>query len=106
MVELNKTSANIEQLQKRVRERQELCQQLKSMLVERLDLPVDAAWIDDDQPLIGRGLELDSVDALELVVGVEAQFEVAITDERMDAFGSVNRLADFIEEQRSQETKI
>lgn len=95
--------ADVESLWKRAQERRELCRQLKTMIVERLDLPVDAEWITDDQPLIGRGLELDSVDALELVVGVEAQFGVAITDERMDVFGSINRLADFIEEQRAQE---
>lgn len=94
--------AGLEDLRKRARERRELCRQLKEMIVERLELPVDAEWITDDQPLIGRGLELDSVDALELVVGVEARFGAAITDERMDVFGSVNRLADFIEEQREQ----
>lgn len=73
------------------------------MVVERLNLQVDADWITDDQPLIGRGLELDSVDALELVVGTESEFGVAITDDRMDVFGSINRLADFIEEQQKGE---
>ncbi|MEW6695872.1 MAG: acyl carrier protein [Bacillota bacterium] len=97
------TATEREQLWKRAQERQNLCKQLKSIIVERLDLPVDADWITDDQPLIGRGLELDSVDSLELVVGVEAEFGVAITDDRMDVFGSINRLADFIEEHRVQE---
>lgn len=95
--------ADLEEIRGRVRQRQELCRRLKKMVVERLNLQVDADWITDDQPLIGRGLELDSVDALELVVGTESEFGVAITDDRMDVFGSINRLADFIEEQQKGE---
>lgn len=94
---------SVEVLWQRAQERRRLCQQLKEMIVERLDLPAEADWITDDQPLIGRGLELDSVDALELVVAVEARFGVAITDDRMDVFGSINGLGDFIEKNRLEE---
>ncbi|MGQ9557827.1 MAG: acyl carrier protein [Desulfurispora sp.] len=94
---------SVEVLWQRAQERRRLCQQLKEMIVDRLDLPVEADWITDDQPLIGRGLELDSVDALELVVAVEAGFGAAITDDRMDVFGSINGLADFIEKNRLEE---
>jgi acyl carrier protein len=39
--------------------RQELCGQVKSLLVELLSLDVDPAVNTDDQPLFGPGLELD-----------------------------------------------
>jgi acyl carrier protein len=84
---------------KHVQERQELALRIKQMIVERLDLPMEPGWITDDQPIFGRGLELDSVDALELVVGAEFEFDVGLSDDRIDAIGSVNRIMDFVEEQ-------
>jgi acyl carrier protein len=81
----------------RAAERRKVCDRLKELIVERLDLAVPAAWITDDQPLFGRGLELDSVDALELVVGIEFEFDVTIDEEQIGVFGSVNSVADYIE---------
>lgn len=78
-----------------------LAMQVKSLIVERLDLPIDPAWITDDQPLFGRGLELDSVDTLELMLGVDADFDVALTDDDRLAFGSVNRLVQRIQQEES-----
>jgi acyl carrier protein len=77
--------------------RQARCLTIKRMIVERLDLPIDPEWITDDQPIIGRGLELDSVDTLELMVGIEAEFDVSITDDEMHVFGSISRLLDRID---------
>jgi acyl carrier protein len=90
-------SPEYEAILKRAAERQERCHQVKQMIVDRLDLPADPSWITDDQPLIARGLELDSVDTLELIIGVEAVFGVSLTDEEVGAFGSVSRLVDRIE---------
>ena len=78
----------------RATERQAKCRRVKEMIVERLELPVDPGWITDDQALIGRGLELDSVDTLELMIGIEAEFGVALMDDEVAAFGSVSRLVD------------
>ncbi|HEY7137368.1 MAG TPA: phosphopantetheine-binding protein [Acidimicrobiia bacterium] len=89
------------ELRSRAAERRELCAQIKEMLVERLDLPIDADWITDDQPLFGRGLELDSVDALELAVGIDDVADVTITDDQVGMFGSVNRVVDFVETHRN-----
>jgi acyl carrier protein len=82
---------------RRAAERQALCQRLKELIVDRLDLPVEPSWITDDQPLFGRGLGLDSVDALELVVAVEYELGVAVSDDDVGVFGSINRVADYIE---------
>jgi acyl carrier protein len=54
---------------------------IKAMMVENLMLQVTAAEIGDDMPLFGPGgLGLDSVDALQLVVGLDKTFGVKIAD--------------------------
>lgn len=77
-----------------------LCLRIKEMIVERLDLPIDPQWITDDQPLFGRGLELDSVDTLEMVLGIEGEFDVSLNEDDKLAFGSVARLAERVAEER------
>jgi acyl carrier protein len=81
--------------------RQELCGQVKKLLVDRLSLDVDPAMIGDDQPLFGRGLELDSIDTLELAVAVQEELGVTITDDDNDCLLSLNRLVDHIESNRA-----
>ena len=72
---------------------------IKEMIIERLQLegmtPEDIA---DDAPLFGDGLGLDSIDALELVIGIEKTFGVRIEDEEVGAkaFSSVDALAAFL----------
>lgn len=58
-----------------------LKQRIKNMMVENLMLQVQATEIADDQPLFGPGsLGLDSVDALQLVVGLDKHFGLKIPD--------------------------
>lgn len=87
-------SEEYEALLARATAQRELCAQIRRILVERLDLPVDPDWITDDQPLFGRGLELDSVDALEIVVGLSSRFDAKVMDDDREAFGSVAKLAE------------
>ena len=59
----------------------ELKTQIKRMLVENLMLQISAEEIGDDQPLFGPGsLGLDSVDALQLVVALDKNYGLKITD--------------------------
>ncbi len=80
----------------------EIKQRLKAMIVERLKLQINPDDIDLDAPLFGEGLGLDSIDALELVVGLEQEFGVQVPDEAVgrEAFGSINTLAEFIVKNR------
>jgi acyl carrier protein len=58
-----------------------LKQQIKQMMVENLMLRVTADEIADDTPLFGPGsLGLDSVDALQLVVALDKNYQLKITD--------------------------
>ncbi|HXR47455.1 MAG TPA: phosphopantetheine-binding protein [Candidatus Limnocylindrales bacterium] len=59
----------------------ELKRQIKRMLVENLMLPNAADEIKDDQPLFGPGgLGLDSVDALQVVVALDKNYNLKIPD--------------------------
>ena len=78
-------------------ERFELNTRLRTLLLEGLDLPDAANQVDFDQPLFGRGLELDSLDTLEIVSLLEEEFGVFVSDEQRAIFGSMNKLADEIE---------
>lgn len=82
------------------RARQEVCTEVKALLVDRLTLDMDPGLIGDDQPLFGRGLELDSIDTLELAMAVEEQYGVVITDDDTDSLLSLNRLVDHIQANR------
>lgn len=76
--------------------RMNLCEDIKLMMIEQLGLNMNPKFITNDQPIFGRGLELDSIDALELAVGVFDKFEVTVTDDNTTIFSSVNTLADFV----------
>lgn len=74
-------------------------QQIKEMIRESLDVDdFEVESIQDDAPLLGGELELDSIDALELVIHVEKRYGVKIksSEETREALSSVSVLADYI----------
>lgn len=73
---------------------------IKAMMVENLMLQVGPGDIGDDQPLFGPGsLGLDSVDALQLVVGLDKFFGLKIPDPEAakEILHSVNTMAAALE---------
>ena len=72
---------------------------VKKMLVDHLHMRMDPAEIGDSVPLFGdEGLGLDSVDAIEVVAGIEQEFGHAFTseDEAREHLASVDTLAGFL----------
>jgi acyl carrier protein len=82
----------------------ELKGQIKQMLVENLMLKISAVEIGNDQPLFGPGsLGLDSVDALQLVVALEKNYGLKLSDTEVarKVMQSVNSIAVAIQEHQS-----
>ena len=62
---------------------QSLSTRVKEAIIRSLHLPIAPGDIADDVPLFGTGLGLDSVDALELVLEIEREFGVKVSDEQL-----------------------
>jgi acyl carrier protein len=77
---------------------------IKTVIIESLGLEgMTPEMIEDEAPLFGDGLGLDSVDALELMVVLEKDFGVQIDNQEIDpeAFASVASLERFVRQLQS-----
>ena len=86
---------------------EDLKYELKKQIIEELKLEdIKPEDIQDDASLIGDGLGLDSIDALELVVLLEKYHGVKIMDEEVGkkVLASVNTMAAFITEEKAKAT--
>lgn len=83
----------------------ELNRKLKEMIIEELQIEdITPDDIDDNMPLFGDGLGLDSLDAVELVVQLQVYFGVEIKniEEGKPALQSINTLAQFIKTRQTE----
>ena len=80
--------------------------ELKELIISGLNLEdVAPGDINDDEPLFGDGLGLDSVDALELGLLVQKKYGIVLnskTQNLKQIFTSVASLAQYIAENRSK----
>jgi acyl carrier protein len=84
---------------------EELILELKKEIITVLNLegmkPDD---IDNDAPLFGEGLGLDSIDALELIVLLEKNYGIKLEDpsKGREVFKSINVFAKYISENQKK----
>ena len=84
---------------------EDLILKLKTEIIEVLNLedlkPED---IDENAPLFGDGLGLDSIDALELIVLMEKSYGIKLKDPNQgkEIFKSIKVMADYIVENRTK----
>ena len=79
--------------------------ELKQAIIEALNLEeVTPEEIDNDAPLFGEGLGLDSIDALELIVLMEKKYSIKLKDaaEGRKIFQSIRVMADYIAQHRTK----
>ena len=88
----------IEERLAHVARREETLNRVRQMLVRQLRLRVLDHEIDPDAALFGSGLGLDSIDAVEIVVSLQAEFGVRLKDTGGHAapLRTVNTLVDLI----------
>jgi acyl carrier protein len=83
----------------------ELIIKLKQEIIEVLNLEdVKPEDIEDNAPLFGEGIGLDSIDALELIVLMEKNYGIKLKDpaQGKELFKSVRILAEYIQANRKK----
>ncbi len=78
---------------------------LKKQIIAQLNLKdLQPEDIGDDQPLFVEGLGLDSIDALELIVLLQQEYQIklASAEEGQSVFRSVRTMAQYITERRAK----
>lgn len=84
---------------------EELIIELKEKIIEALNLEeMTPEEIEDDAPLFGEGLGLDSIDALELIVLLEKNYGIKLANpaEGKAIFKSVATIADYVDKNRKK----
>jgi acyl carrier protein len=82
---------------------QELRSQIKHLIISELNLKGRSPeMIEDDAPLFGAGLGLDSLDALQLAMSIEEKLGVRIPEgeEARLVFRSVRSIAEYVDKVR------
>ena len=82
----------------------DLILEIKEMIISGLNLEdMSVSDLDENAPLFGEGLGLDSVDALELGLLIQKKYDIVInskTENVKEIFANVVNLADFISKNR------
>ena len=84
---------------------EELILKLKQEIIEALNLEdVKPEDIDENASLFGEGLGLDSIDAFELIVLMEKNYGIKLSDPNQgkEIFKSVAVMADYISKNRTK----
>ncbi len=74
-------------------------EKLKVQMIERLNLKdLKPADIGDDQPLFVEGIGLDSIDALELIVLLQQEYNIKLSnaEDGPRVFRTIRTMADYI----------
>ncbi len=83
----------------------EFQRELANLIVQGLNLPVDASTVNGDMALYGEGLGLDSIDILEIALLVSKQYGVQIrADDQQNEqiFRSLRHFADYVAAKRTK----
>ena len=70
-------------------------EKLQEIIADQLDVDKDEITMDTD---LMKDLEADSLDAVEIIMAIESEFDVEVPDERAEEFKLVSNIVNFLEE--------
>ena len=85
--------------------REDLSPRVKNLIVRRLKLDIDPAAIQNDAPLFGEGLGLDSIDILEIALAVSKTYGFQLRSDDSDnskIFSSLRSLNEHVQRSRTK----
>lgn len=84
----------------------DLHSELKQLIIDSLDLEdIEVEDIEDEAPLFGEGLGLDSIDALEIGLALQKKYGIKLkadTEATRQHFANINALVQLVESHRTQ----
>lgn len=74
-------------------------EKIREIIMEQLNVEEDAVSMNTH---LMKDLEADSLDAVEIIMGIEDEFEIEIPDEQAEKFQSVGDIVKFVEEKTNE----